>query len=525
MNLARHAFPMHRPLPPAPDRPPGPARIPCLATAHAGKASCLALFDRHPPAEWLALAPAQAPLDALPDTLLAGTAGGTLAYPAIVAEAGRALRQGIGDATPPALLLLAAVALAHERRAGALRLAAAALELAARQDAVRSDGMRTDGLRHERVRALHAALVAPFAGVAGAAIPSVTAPGRDANANADPFGILADAVRARHAGKRLDALAGFERSAGAADRDGHHWLAGFAWEHAAQQAQACGLDAAVRQYRALALAAYGHGECGASGRAALLRRTWGDSAAPVTLHADQAQAERERILRAGSVGELGLSIAHEVNQPLAAIALHAAAARKWLRRPQPDIERALASLVLIGAAGRHAGDIVRGVQRMAARQETEMGSVAVDRTIGDTLRLLQRPLRKHGIALELALGLGGSVIHANRVQLQQVMTNLLVNAIEALAGMDGGAAGCIRVQSRHAGPGEVEISVADNGPGIARQDRERVFGSRFSTKPASTGMGLAISMAIVRAHGGQLGYEAREPHGACFRLRLPVRRS
>jgi signal transduction histidine kinase len=323
---------------------------------------------------------------------------------------------------------------------------------------------------------------------------------------------FAEALRERHAGNPLAALRGFERAAAEADAGGadQGWLAALAAEQAALLAGECGLAAAAQHYRRLA----------AASRA---------GTAPVSDVGEQA--ERERLLRAGSVGELGLSIAHEVNQPLAAISLHAAAARKWLGRPQPDIERALASLSLISAAGRHAGEIVRSVQRLATRQESDMGQVPVDQAIAETLHMLRRPLRKHGIALDLALGLGECIIHASRVQLQQVLTNLLVNAIEALSGSRGDTAAAsptvrpskqIRVQSRHVDGEAVEIMVADNGPGIAQEHRGRVFGSLFSTKPNSTGMGLSISLAIVRAHGGHIGHEPVEPHGACFRFRLPV---
>jgi C4-dicarboxylate-specific signal transduction histidine kinase len=236
-----------------------------------------------------------------------------------------------------------------------------------------------------------------------------------------------------------------------------------------------------------------------------------------------SRTERERALQAGRVGELGLSIAHEVNQPLAAISLHAAAARKWLHRSEPDIERALSSLSLISAAGQHAGDIVRSVQCLASRKAHEMGSVPMDQTIIDTLRLLRRSLRRHGIEVELALGLGDCAIHASRVQLQQVLTNLLVNATEALAGSGADSpARRIRIQSRRCGEHEIEVAVSDNGPGIPPEHAGRVFGSLFSTKPNSTGMGLSISLAIVRAHRGHIDYEPCRPHGACFRFRLPV---
>jgi signal transduction histidine kinase len=517
----------------------------------AGKTACLHLFGRlrrFAPASWLAL-PAAAETDgAALDRMLAGAVGAgcavdaanaadaasAQAYAAIAAEAGRARRHGVRDATPPALLLLASMALGqragqvgHDEGRGkdALGLAAAALALAQRQG----------GAQYERALALHAVLVSPFISpLVPPPVPSCAAPGAAPDAPGHA-GTLAEAARARHAGRRLDALAGFESAGAGAGRDGQHWLAGLAWEQAALLAGDSGLAAAAQHYRRQALA--GYERAGAPGRVDALRRAWGEDSAAVERAAGALQAERERILRAGSIGEIGLSIAHEVNQPLAAISLHAAAARKWLRRPQPDIERALASLLLISAAGRHAGDIVRSVQRLAARQACEMGKVPVDQTIADTLQLLRRPLRKHGIEIDLALGLGECIIQANRVQLQQVVTNLVVNAIEALSGNQGRAldapagdaasghppaARRIHVQSRRVGIDEVEISVADNGPGIAQQDRERVFGSLFSTKPNSTGMGLSISLAIVRAHGGQIDYEPGQPHGACFRFRLPV---
>jgi signal transduction histidine kinase len=330
----------------------------------------------------------------------------------------------------------------------------------------------------------------------------------------------AEAARAWQGGDRLGALRGFDGAGAEAGRHGWHALAALVWEQAAQRAQVCGLVAALRHYRREALSCWE--QCGAAGRSASLRQAWGEDRD----EDERGKGDRERIMRAGGIGELGLSIAHEVNQPLAAISLHAAAARKWLCRSTPDIDRALSSLSLISAAGQHAGDIVRSVQRLASRQEQEMGSVAVDQTIADTLRLLHRLIREHGIEVELALGLGDCTIHASRVQLQQVLTNLLVNATEALAGSSADApARRIRIESRHCGDQDIEITVADNGPGIAPEHAGRVFGSMFSTKPNSTGMGLSISLAIVHAHGGTIAYEACAPHGACFRFRLPVQSS
>ncbi len=234
---------------------------------------------------------------------------------------------------------------------------------------------------------------------------------------------------------------------------------------------------------------------------------------------------------AAATERLNMAIAHEVNQPLAAIALHAAAARKWLSRAEPDIERALESLALIAGAGRQAGDIVRGLQRQATGQGIETAPVAVDTAVRAALGTLCWPLRRHGIAIESVYGLDNVNIDANGVQLQQVITNLLVNAIEALAAWPQAQAPRIRVETLRRG-GEVEIAVTDNGPGIAPARQARVVASlagsadnRPGNHPEKTrGLGLAISAAIVRAHGGQLWFEPVAPHGVCFRLRMPMRR-
>lgn len=316
---------------------------------------------------------------------------------------------------------------------------------------------------------------------------------------------LADAAFERRRGQPLGALRGFERAAALATGAKLHWLAVLACEQAAELAEDAGLGSAAHQYRQQTLLACRR--WGALGRLEALRARW-----------NEAPQEAE------GACDLGQSVAHELNQPLAAVALHAAAAAKWLRRAQPDVERALDSLALIGAAGRQAGNIVRGLQRLAAGMDMETDSVVLDRAVRETVQLLRRLLRKHGIELDLVLGLGERSVEANRVQLQQVLTNLVVNAAEAhaAAGLDGPRR--IRIETVACGGHAVELAVSDNGPGIAPAHRERLFTSMFSTKRGSSGngMGLSISLSIARAHGGHIWYEPCAPRGACFRLRLPV---
>jgi anti-sigma regulatory factor (Ser/Thr protein kinase) len=326
---------------------------------------------------------------------------------------------------------------------------------------------------------------------------------------------LALAACERRRGDSLAALCGFESAAGNAAQLGLHWLAALACEQAAMQADDSGLASAAHHYRRQCLIHYR--DWGAPGRVRDLERAWSGS---IEVAAPPCRPE------ADGASRLAMSIVHEINQPLAAVCLHAAAAGKWLRRADPDVERALESLALIGSAGRQAADIVCGLQRLAAKLPLDTTAVDVDEAVRDTLLFLRHRLCEHRVEVELALGLAGCTIAANPVQLRQLLTNLVVNAIEAHAA--GGQAGKrqIRIETLHQGGHEIELAVSDNGPGIDPRHHARVFTSPFSTKPKTagnvTGMGLSICLSIVRGHGGHAWFEACEPRGACFRVRLPV---
>ena len=312
------------------------------------------------------------------------------------------------------------------------------------------------------------------------------------------------------------ALAAYERAAAQAQTAGQAWIAALAWEGAAGLCARHGLAGALPGYRKLALDAWR--DWGAHGRVRDLMQAW--DAAPAAPDHDQ----QTRAARAGTVGELGITIAHEVNQPLAAILLHAAAARRWLRRGQPDTTRALEALEQITACGRQAGDIVRSVRGLARREGEAASMFALDTAVGEVTQLLRALMVRQNVQLEARLLLPERQIHASRAQIQQVLINLLLNAIEALAGVSDRPRRIV-LESVPAGPALVELRVRDNGPGIAPADRERIFDVLYSTKPHGTGVGLSISRAIVEAHGGRIEYTPAEPHGALFRVVLPVRSS
>ncbi|MFS2132332.1 sensor histidine kinase [Telluria sp. Tellsp131] len=310
------------------------------------------------------------------------------------------------------------------------------------------------------------------------------------------------------------ALTAYERAAAQAQSAGQAWVAALAWEGAAGLCARHGLAGALPGYRKLALDTWR--DWGAHGRVRDLMLAW--DAAPAAPDHDQ----QTRAARAGTVGELGITIAHEVNQPLAAILLHAAAARRWLRRGQPDTTRALEALEQISACGRQAGDIVRSVRGLARREGEAASMFALDTAVGEVAQLLRALMVRQNVQLETRLLLPERQIHASRAQIQQVLINLLLNAIEALAGVSDRPRRIV-LESVPAGPALVELRVRDNGPGIAPADRERIFDALYSTKAHGTGVGLSISRAIVEAHGGRIECTAAEPHGALFRVVLPVR--
>lgn len=340
--------------------------------------------------------------------------------------------------------------------------------------------------------------------------------------NAGAMAALAGAVVLASAGDVPGALRGYESAATLAVTHGQGWVAALAWELAASLCQQSGFDAALPAYRRRALMAW-HG-CGAHGRVGRLCQGWNGGAPAQGWPCGEqhgAEIESRRVARASTVGEMGVSIAHEVNQPLAAILLQAAAARRWLRRPRPDIDKALDALEQIAVSGRRAGDIVRSVQGLARRHATDLSVFPVDAALDEAVRLLARPLRKHGVQAALALALDGCQIHANRAQVQQVVINLMLNAIDALATIEDRPRQIV-LASRRLGPATIEISVADNGPGVAPADRERIFSALFSTKENGTGVGLSICRAIAEAHGGHIEYRPQQPHGALFSLVLAV---
>jgi len=252
------------------------------------------------------------------------------------------------------------------------------------------------------------------------------------------------------------------------------------------------------------------------------------TAMDVTEH-KRAEEERERLRqletdlahmnRVTMLGELASSLAHELNQPIAAAITSANACLRWLAHNPPDLERARAAATRIENDGSRAAEII---QRLRAFYKTgtppKRELVDLNQVAGEILELLRDEAERHSISLYTELAPQLPKIMADRVQLQQVLMNLLLNGIEAMT--DG--AGRLILRSQSAEGGLLLISVSDTGVGLPSEKLDRLFSAFYTTKPQGTGMGLAISRSIIEAHGGRLWATANAEHGATFHFTLPT---
>lgn len=236
-----------------------------------------------------------------------------------------------------------------------------------------------------------------------------------------------------------------------------------------------------------------------------------------------ARSELARVARITTLGTFAASIAHEVKQPLAAIALNAEAGLNWLAQQPPQLEQARGALRLVLQAGAGATGVIRSLRDMARKSGPELSSFAVDPAIGEVLLLLHSELHKHGVQLCVELALDRHRLHADRIQFQQVIMNLLLNAVESMSTVHDRPR-TLHLRSALAdASGALRISVEDNGVGIDSKAAGRLYEPLFSTKPDGTGMGLSICRSIVEAHGGRIWSTSRQPHGAAFHVSLPPR--
>lgn len=235
----------------------------------------------------------------------------------------------------------------------------------------------------------------------------------------------------------------------------------------------------------------------------------------------EARAQLQRLSRIGNLGELTASIAHEVNQPLAALTASAGAGRRWLAADPPDIGRASESFERIARDAARAGEVVAGVRRLASRRPPTPEPTSLNPLVEDSVSIARAEIERRHVRLRVDLAERLPLLFIDRVQIQQVVLNLILNAIESLAEgpLDDRE---LWVVTRAAGR-SVTLAVADNGPGLSKKAQEHLWEPFWTGKEGGIGLGLTMSRAIAETHGGTLTFAARPAAGAMFELQLPAK--
>jgi PAS domain S-box-containing protein len=222
-----------------------------------------------------------------------------------------------------------------------------------------------------------------------------------------------------------------------------------------------------------------------------------------------------------SMGAMAASIAHEINGPLGALILNAEAGLELLARAKPDLDEVRAALKQIGEDGERAGAVIAGIRSLFGKAFGVRGTVNVNDLIDEVIAVVRGEMEMNRVSLRRELIDRLPIINADRTQLQQVILNLVTNAIDAMNSVTDRERALI-VKSRIPEPGYVLITVEDSGSGIDASHGDRIFEAFYTTKPHGMGMGLAICRSIVESHGGLLWVSARKPYGTIFAIKLPT---
>jgi PAS domain S-box-containing protein len=234
--------------------------------------------------------------------------------------------------------------------------------------------------------------------------------------------------------------------------------------------------------------------------------------------AEQLRADLTHASRVSTMGELVASISHELAQPIMATTNDAKASLRWLQRDPPELTQVRKGTERIVESGILASEIINRLRSLYKKAPSKRELVAINGVIGEMARMLRGEAREHGVSIRTDLKDDLPMTVADRVQLQQVFMNLMLNGIEAMK--DTG--GVLTVKSRLRDDGQIHISVNDTGPGLPAGNADRIFDAFFTTKPQGSGMGLAISKSIVESHGGSIWASGDSGRGATFHLTLPA---
>jgi PAS domain S-box-containing protein len=235
----------------------------------------------------------------------------------------------------------------------------------------------------------------------------------------------------------------------------------------------------------------------------------------------KARADLARITRMTTLGELTAAIAHEVNQPLTGLVTSGSACLRWLAADTPDLEAARRSVQRVVSDGRRASDVISRIGALVRKSPPRQDWFSINDTITEGLALVRAEMQQNSIVLRTELSDNLPLVLGDRIQLQQVIINLIANAIEAMSEA-GQVQRELLVVSEPAEHGGVVVAVRDSGAGLDAPSLDRLFDAFYTTKPEGMGMGLAISRAIIEAHGGRLWASSNMPQGATFQFSLPV---
>jgi C4-dicarboxylate-specific signal transduction histidine kinase len=237
----------------------------------------------------------------------------------------------------------------------------------------------------------------------------------------------------------------------------------------------------------------------------------------------EAQAELARVNRMSTMGALAASISHEVNQPLAAVVTNADACLMWLSSDPPNLDEVRSAVDSIAREGTRASEVVRHIRAMFTKAAPERVQVQLNDLIREVAALMHVQASRNEVALHIELAEDLPAAMGDRIQLQQVMVNLVLNGIEATNPVTDRPRH-VTIRSDRINAHEALVAVRDSGVGIDPRDEKRIFDTFFTTKSEGMGMGLAICHSIIEAHGGRLWASANEDHGATLQFTLPIDR-
>jgi len=225
--------------------------------------------------------------------------------------------------------------------------------------------------------------------------------------------------------------------------------------------------------------------------------------------------------RVSAIGQMSLSILHEVTQPIASVSADAGTARRWLAAEQPNMAEAQEALGRVITSAGRARDVIDRIRTFAKKAPLRRQELAINQAILEVVAITQGEAGRNRISVQTRLTEGLPSVQGDRVQLQQVVLNLIINAVEAMSD-SGEETRQLQINTDKAGPKEIRVAVQDSGPGIAAESVGQIFDPFYTTKSNGLGMGLSICRSIIEAHGGRLWASAAEPKGTVFAFTLPV---